>query len=114
MAVRMAIPSTLGICSGLRNQFAVIAAILEQMFRMCLLKVAASDLMTRDLRRNRKYRHAVPMAIEQAIDEVKIARAATACAHSDLSGKMSLRTGGKRGHLFMPHVQPFDLSYSSG
>ena len=43
------------------------------MFRMRLLKVAASDLMTRDLRRNRKYRHAISITIEEAIDEVKIA-----------------------------------------
>jgi hypothetical protein len=42
------------------------------MLWMRLLKVAASDLMTRDLRRNRKYRHAIPMAIEETVDEVKI------------------------------------------
>jgi hypothetical protein len=49
------------------------------------------------------------MAIEEAVDEVKIARAATARAHRELSGKMSLRAGGKRGYLFMPYMQPFDL-----
>jgi hypothetical protein len=76
---------------------------------MRLLKVAASDLMTRDLRRNRKYRYAISMAIEEAIDEVKVARAATTCAHRNLPGKMSLGAGGKRGHLFMPYMQPFDL-----
>ena len=79
------------------------------MFRMGLLKVAASDLMTRNLCCNRKYRNAIPMAIEEAIDEVKIARAATACAHRNLSCKVSLRTGGKRGRLFMSYMKPLDL-----
>jgi len=79
-AVRIAMP-TLSHLLRLRNQFAVIAAVFEQMLRVCLLKVAASYLMTRNLRRNRKYRHTISMAIEEAIDEVKIARAATA-AHT--------------------------------
>jgi hypothetical protein len=49
------------------------------------------------------------MAIEEAIDEVKIARAATTCAHRNLSREMSLRAGGKRGHLFMSYMKPLDL-----
>jgi hypothetical protein len=65
--------------------------------------------MTRDLRRNRKHRHAIAMAIEEAIDEVKIPRAATTCAHRNIPGKMSLGAGGKRGHLFMPYMHPLDL-----
>jgi hypothetical protein len=76
---------------------------------MGLLKVAASDLMTRDLRGNRKYRHPIPMAIEEAIDEVKVARTATTCAHRNLPCKMRLRAGSKRGYLFVPYVQPLDL-----
>jgi hypothetical protein len=65
--------------------------------------------MTRDLRRNGQYRHAIPMAIEEAIDEVKIARAATARAHCNLPCEMSVRSGGKRGHLLMSYMKPFDL-----
>ena len=62
----------------LRQSVAVMAAILEQVLRMCLLKIAASDLMARNLRRNRKHWYATPMAIEEAVDEVKIARPAAA------------------------------------
>ena len=76
---------------------------------MSLLKIAAPDLLAWNLRGNRKYRYAIPVAIEEAIDEVKIARTATTGAHRDLSCKVSLRTGGKRRHLFMPYMQPFDL-----
>jgi hypothetical protein len=44
------------------------------------------------------------MTIEQAVDEVKIARATAACTDGDLSGKMGLRTGGKCSDLFVPHM----------
>jgi hypothetical protein len=76
---------------------------------MRLLKVAATYLMTRNLRRNREYRDAIAMTIEETVDEVKIARATTASAHSDLSCEMGLRSGSKRGCLFVPHMHPFDL-----
>src|SRR5258708_1012032 len=85
------------------------AAIFEQMLRMRLLKVAASNLVTRNLRRNSKYRHTIPMTIEETIDKVKIARAATARAHSDRTCKVSLRTGSKSSHLLMPYMYPLDL-----
>jgi hypothetical protein len=65
--------------------------------------------VTWNLCRNRKHRRATPMAIEEAIDKVQIARAATARAHGNFSCKVSLRAGGKCGHLFMPYMQPFDL-----
>jgi hypothetical protein len=86
-----------------------VAAILEQMLGMRFLKIAASDLIAGNLRRNRKHRHPVPLAIEQAVDEMKIARSATPRAHCDLAGEVGLRSGGKRGGLFMPHMQPFNL-----
>ena len=85
------------------------AAILEQMLRMRLLKVAASDLMARNLRRNRKHWYATPMAIEEAVDEVKIARPATAGTYRNVPRKVSFRAGGECGGLFMPHMQPLDL-----
>jgi hypothetical protein len=49
------------------------------------------------------------MTIEEAVDEVKIARPATASADGESSCEMGLRSGGKCGYLFMPYMQPFDL-----
>jgi hypothetical protein len=49
------------------------------------------------------------MAIEEAIDQVKVARPATTGTHRNLPCKMTLRAGGKRGHLFMSYMKPFDL-----
>jgi hypothetical protein len=49
------------------------------------------------------------MAIEETIDEVKIAWAATASADGKLSCEVRLRSGGKRGYFFMSYMKPFDL-----
>jgi hypothetical protein len=49
------------------------------------------------------------MAIEEAIDQVKIARAATACAHGKLACNMSVRSCGERGYLFVSDMKPLDL-----
>ena len=65
--------------------------------------------MTRNLRRNREYRHPIAMTIEEAVDEVKIARPATARADGKPSCEMGLRPRSKCGYLFMPYMQPFDL-----
>ena len=40
---------------GLRDQFAVVAAILEQVLRVSLLEVTATNFGTGDLRSDRKY-----------------------------------------------------------
>ena len=77
------------------------------MLGMRFLKVAASDLMTWDLRRNREHRNAIPMAIKKTIDEMKIARPATACTHRDFTSEMGLGPGGKRGPEKTSHAQLF-------
>ena len=85
-------------------------AILEEVVRTRLLKIAASDLMAWNLRGNRKDRHTIAVAIEEAIDEVKVAGAATARTHGDVSSEVGFRAGGERSYLFMPHMEPFDLA----
>jgi hypothetical protein len=65
----------------LRNQFAVVTAILEQLLRMRFLKVAAANFTTGNLRRNSQHRHAAAMTIVKAVDEMKIAGSATARAY---------------------------------
>lgn len=71
------------------------AALLEQVLGMRLLKVAAACLVARNLRRNRKDGHAAPITIEEPVDQVKIARPATARANGDLSRQMRLGAGGE-------------------
>ena len=64
----------------LRDHFAVVAAILEQVLGMGLLEVAAAYLLAGDLGGDGEHRHAAAMAVVKAVDEVQIART-TASRH---------------------------------
>jgi hypothetical protein len=79
------------------------------MLWVCLLKVSAADLIAWNLGGNREHRHTISVAVEEAIDEVKIAWAATPRAYRDLSCQMSLCTSGEGGNLLMPYMQPFNF-----
>ncbi len=52
--------------------------------------------------------HAAALAVEKAIDEVKVARAATASANRQLTGQMRFSASGERRAFFMTRVKPFD------
>jgi hypothetical protein len=75
---------------GLRDQFAVVAAILEQVLRVSLLEVTATNFGTGDLRSNRKYGHAGALAVIKSIDKVEIPRTTTAGADRELSGDLGI------------------------
>ena len=97
----------------LRDQLTVMAAILEEMVGTRLLKVAASDLVAWNLRCDRKDRHTIAVAIEQAIDEMKVAGTATARTDGKFSGKVGFSAGSERRYFFMSCVQPFDLALAA-
>ena len=61
---------------GIGDQLTIMAAFAEQVLRMGLLKVAAADLAGRDLCRDRQHRRTTTVSVEQAVDEMQIARAA--------------------------------------
>jgi hypothetical protein len=70
---------------GARDELAVMAALVEERLGMRLLEVAAaSDAEDRNTR---------AVAVEQAIDEVQIARTAAPGANCELTGYMRLRPG---------------------
>src|ERR1700733_7981577 len=50
------------------------------------------------------------MAVEQAVDEVQIARAATAGAHRERPGQVGLGAGGEGTDFLVPDMDPFDLA----
>src|ERR1035438_2557112 len=90
------------------DEFAEMAAILEELFGVRLLKETAADFLTRDLRSDRQHRNATAVAIEQAVDQMKISGATAAGAYRDRAGQMSVRPGGKRRRLLVPHGDPRD------
>jgi hypothetical protein len=53
------------------------------------------------------------VAVEQAVDEMQVARSAAARADRELTREMGLATGGKRRDLLVPDVNPFDLALAA-
>src|SRR3979490_136530 len=80
---------------------------------MGFLEIRGAELGRRDLRRNGKHGHARPLTIEQAIDEVQIARAATPGADRKLSCQVRLGTGRESCDLLVPYMDPFDLALAA-
>ena len=93
-AARIAISRIRGAISGVLTEFAVDAAFAEQLLRMRLLEVLRADLGARDVRGDRQHRYAAALRVEQAVDQVQVARSAAACAHRQLSGQRGV---GRRG-----------------
>jgi hypothetical protein len=71
---------------GVRYELAIVAALLEQDLGMRLLEIAAPDLGRGNLRRDGQHRHPRALTIEQAIDQVQVARPAAPCADRELTG----------------------------
>jgi hypothetical protein len=53
------------------------------------------------------------VTIKQTIDEVQIARSTAPCADGELTRQMRLGANGKGGNLFMPDMEPLDLSVAA-
>ncbi len=91
------------------DQFAVDAALGEQGLRMRLLEVLGADLRARDVRRDRQHGDAAAIGVEQAVDQMQVARPAAPGAHGELTGEPGVRGRGERGGLLVAHVFPGDV-----
>jgi hypothetical protein len=80
---------------------------------MGFLEISGAEFGRRDLRRNGKHRHARPLTIKQAIDEMEIAWAAASGADRKLASQMRLGTGRESRDLFVPHMHPLDLALAA-
>ena len=61
------------------------------------------------MRSQGQYRHAAAVGVEQAVDQMQVARPATAGAYRQLAGQMGFGTGGERGGFLVAHMDPLDL-----
>jgi hypothetical protein len=84
--------------------------LLTQLLWMRLLEISGANLARWDLRGDGEDRHARAMTVEQAVDEMHIARPATTGTDRKLSGQMRLGAGCEGGDLFVPDMHPFDLA----
>ena len=76
------------------------------------LEIVDADFGTRDMRRDGKHGNAAAMAVEKAVDQVKVARAAATCADRELARQMCFGARGKRRAFFVTRVDPFDGAHS--
>ncbi len=95
---------------GFGDKFAIMAALLEEHFRVRFLEIAGADLGRRDLRGNREHGHARAMAIEETVDQMEIARPATARADGEFVRQMCFGARCESGNLFVPNMDPLDFS----
>ena len=75
---------------------------------MCCLEIVDPDFAAGDVGRDCQNRHTVALAVEQAVDQMKVAWTTATGAHSKASGKMSFSPGRKSRGLFMAHMNPID------
>jgi hypothetical protein len=92
------------------DQFAVDAALTEQVLGMRFLEVLRPDLAARDVRRDREHRHPAALGVEQSVDQVQVAGAAAARAHRELTGQRCVGGRGERRRLLVPDVLPGDVT----
>ena len=95
---------------GHADQLRVDAALAKQLLRVGLLEIAAADLLSRDVRRDRQHRHAAAVGVEQAVDQMQVPRAATRGADGQLAGHRRLAGGRECCCLLVTNVFPRDLA----
>ncbi|CDP83973.1 hypothetical protein BN975_01241 [Mycolicibacterium farcinogenes] len=95
---------------GGADQLAVDTALAEQILRVGFLEVFGADLGTRNVGSDGQHGHAAALRIEQPVDQVQIARAATARAHGQLTGQRGVGGRGEGGGLLVPNVLPGELA----
>jgi hypothetical protein len=79
---------------------------------MGFLKVPKANLSRWNMRRDSEHRNVIAVAIEKTIDQVQIARPATARAHGKPACCSGIGAGSKCRDLFMACVHPADRIHS--
>ena len=92
------------------DEFAVDAALAEQLLRMRLLEVLRADLGARDVRGDRQHRNPAALRVEQTVDQMQVARPAAAGADRKLSGQRRIGGRRERGRLLVTDVLPSDFT----
>ena len=90
------------------DHLAVDAALLEEVLRVGLLEVPAADLRARDLRGDRQDRHPAALGVEEAVDQVQVARAAAAEDDGELTGQLGVGGGREGCRLLVADQAPGD------
>jgi hypothetical protein len=87
-----------------------VAALFEQGLGMRFLEIARADLGRGNVGRDGQNRHARAMAVEQAVDEVQIARPAAPGTDGERAGEVRVGAGRESRDFFMPDMYPLELA----
>ena len=90
----------------MRNQFAIVTALSEEVRGFCFLKITAANFLTWNLRGDVQHRYPTAMAIVESVNQMQIAGSATSCANRKPPGKMRFGSSCERGRLFVSRVNP--------
>ncbi|GJE18720.1 hypothetical protein AIGOOFII_3450 [Methylobacterium marchantiae] len=90
------------------DEFAIVATLREQGFRIGFLEVAGTDLGRGDMRSDGQDWGPASMTIEQPVDEVDVAGAAGTGTDRQLAGKLAFRAGCEGADFLMAHMHPVD------
>jgi len=91
------------------DHLAKVAAFSEELIGVGFLEIAATNFRRWDLGGDGENWNTRAMAIEQAIDQMKVARPAAPGANCKFACEMGLSASREGRCLFMPGVDPFDV-----
>src|SRR5579862_5270138 len=93
---------------GLGDELAVMTALREDVFRVRLLKVSATDLPTRNLCGNSEHWSKVPLTVVKPINQMHVPGPAAPGTHRQFTREVRFGSRGKSSRLFMPDVHPIN------
>src|ERR1700682_471968 len=96
-----------------RNEFAIAGAFPKKLLGMGFLEIARADLGRGNVSRDGHTRRPRAVAVEQAIDQVQVARTATSGADRETARDMRTRAGRERGDFLVPDMQPLNAAMAA-
>src|SRR6266852_4194940 len=92
-----------------RHQFAVMAALREEMFGISLLKISTANFPARNLCGDGEDWNAAALTVVEAINQVHIPRATASGTYCQLASEMGLGAGGERRCLLVSYTNPANV-----
>src|SRR6266481_897681 len=93
----------------LRHQFAVMAALREEMLGISLLKISAANFLARNLCGDGEDWNAAALTVVEAVNQMHVAGATTSGTYRQLAGEMSFGAGGERRCLLVSYTRPANV-----
>src|ERR1700722_16282576 len=93
----------------LRYQFAVVAALREEMLGISLLKISAANFPARNLCGNSEDWNAAALAVVEAINQMHIPGATTSGTYCQLASEVGLGAGRERSSFLVSYTNPANV-----